>query len=94
MAAKKKSPKKLDKNQLFVVQTVSRQFIADALNNALEDEDGVDEVDHFSPDDPRLTDKICQEFADTLYEEASDNLLEEQEHVERDVARTFVHKFA
>lgn len=67
--AKATKSKKLDPKKLFVIMTVSRATVAEMLNNALEDTEGeMDHVIHFSEDDPRLTDKVCQDIADTLYD--------------------------
>ncbi len=93
MPTAKKKAKRLDPEQLFVIQSTSRASIAESLNLALEDEEGVDHVMHFQPDDPRLTDKVCQEFADTLYDAASDTAMDDAGMCEIEVSRTFVHKF-
>lgn len=80
--AKKKAVKKLDPKKLFVVMTVSRETIADNLNMALQ-VDGREDVSEFSASDPRLTDKVCQDFADSLYDaytNAADDQMDEAEH--------------
>ena len=44
----------MDPDQLFVVSTVSRKDIAEAVN--------------VTPDDPRLSDRFCERYAKNLYE--------------------------
>lgn len=92
--AKKKAAKKLDANKLFTINTISRAGIAELLNAALEDEDDVDHVMHFSDDDPRLTDKVCQEFANMLYDNVTETVINETEECDHNSAREFVHRFA
>lgn len=58
----KKSSKKLDPSQVFVVQSMTRSDIADTINGVVENE-GWD-VPEFTADDPRLTDAVCQSIAD------------------------------
>ncbi len=67
--------KKLDPKKLFVVSTVSRETIAESLNDAL-DHIGSD-VARYSPDDLRLTDQTCQDIADALYSVSADSTDEE-----------------
>lgn len=93
MPAKKAA--KLDPKKLFVITAISRASIAESLNNAVEEawEDGVD-VEAFADDDPRLTDKVCQDFADDLYDGVSDTVMDENGMQEIELSREYVHKFA
>lgn len=77
----KKSSKKLDPKKLFTVMTVDRETIAESLNSAIEVTGS--EVPEFAPDDPRLTDEVCQNFADSLYDaycEVADDEMNEADH--------------
>lgn len=53
---------KLDPKQVFVCMSTSREDIADELNDLIASE-GWD-IKKFEPNDERLTDKFCQDFAD------------------------------
>lgn len=57
-----KQIKKLNPKQSFVALSVTREEIAQILNDIMDDEgwDG----QRFVSDDPRLTDVICQDFVD------------------------------
>jgi hypothetical protein len=67
MPAKKRTSKKLDPKQLFVVVTYSRGSIAEELNMALETI-GDDTTKEFTHDDPRLTDKVCKAYVNAVYD--------------------------
>ena len=54
-----------DPKQLFVVSAITRESIAEDLNVILEVSD-VD--DRLLPDDDRLTDEVCREYAKELGE--------------------------
>jgi hypothetical protein len=74
MPAKKKAAK-LDPKALFVIQTIARADIAENLNKSLESLELTDEeLDklYFAKDDPRLTDKVCRQIANELYEACQD----------------------
>lgn len=58
---------KLDPKQIFTISTISRKDIAEMLNNAI-DAAGASDVDRFSKGDPRLTDGVCREIADLIYD--------------------------
>jgi hypothetical protein len=58
---------KHDPKQLFVITTISRKDIAEMLNNSI-DAAGATDVDRFKRDDPRLTDKVCREVANLIYD--------------------------
>jgi hypothetical protein len=91
--AKKKPAKKLDAKKLFVIMTVSRESIAEMLNCALEDTDGsMDHVNHFSEDDPRLTDEVCQDIANTLYDAMCN--VDENDRAEHEVYSSALEQFA
>jgi hypothetical protein len=53
--------KKLDPEQTFVIMEVSRKKIAETLNS-IADIEGWN-APKFTPDDPRLTNEVCQEIA-------------------------------
>ncbi len=62
-----------DPKKLFVISAITREQIADLLNEALDccGPEGDDGIDRFTSDDPRLTDENCQAIADRL-NDASD----------------------
>lgn len=69
---------------MFATCRLTREEIADMINDALEEFEIYDanDVVHFAKDDPRLTDEVCYQFtnhmADTEeYLEAAENVLEE-----------------
>jgi hypothetical protein len=65
--AKKTTPKRLDPNQEFQVHPpVTRKAIAEAVNEMIENE-GWD-VPELTPDDERLDDEFCQDWANMTYE--------------------------
>jgi len=64
MANKKKSA--FDPKKLFVICAYSREAIAEELNAAIEVTGS--EVPEFSADDPRLTDKVCQDYVNNVYD--------------------------
>lgn len=81
MAKAIKKSKKLDPHKLFTVMTVDRATIADSLNMAIQINGS--EVPEFEQDDPRLTDKVCQGIANSLYDaytNAADDAMDEAEH--------------
>lgn len=91
-----------DPKKLFVISAISRKDIAESLNNALEslgvsagceslDEPLTDEqLDraYFAPDDPRLTDKVCQKIAALLYD--ADSQLGVLDEITSDTFNEFV----
>ncbi len=89
--AKKKASKKLDPKKLFVVITISRESIAEMLNCALEDRED-DDFEHFEDDDKRLTDKVCQDIADTLYDAYCN--VDDMDTAEIEVYRSALDQFA
>lgn len=58
---------KHDPKQLFTISTISRKDIAEMLNTSI-DAAGATDVDTFKKDDPRLTDEVCREIADLIYD--------------------------
>lgn len=57
----------LDKDKLFIIHAISREEIAEDLNQYLKGYDPNDEAeDEFKPDDPRLTDEFCAKYAAEL----------------------------
>ena len=65
MKATKKTAKKLSASQLFTVISVTRAEIAEALNNAADNEDYNGNPKYklksrFTSTDPRLTDSLCK----------------------------------
>jgi hypothetical protein len=52
------------KNKLFVISAITRDDIANLLNDALDCADS--DVPQFEENDPRLTDENCQAIADRL----------------------------
>jgi len=56
-----------DPKQLFVISTISRRDIANALNDAIDN--AASDVPKFKPNDPRLTDEACRAFAAQVHEE-------------------------
>ncbi len=75
---------KHDPKELFTISTISRKGIAELLNNAI-DAAGAIDVDRFRTNDPRLTDKVCREIADLLYDAAS-----QEDEVDQLVADQFI----
>lgn len=53
----------LNRTQLFVINAITRERIADDLNDYL---DGYSKPRLLSPDDDRLTDAICTEYAEAI----------------------------
>lgn len=85
----KKAANKHDPEQRFVVTSLSRSNIADMLNNVIDELEGDEDVPkRFTADDARLTDKLCQEFADDVFDASDDD-----EEIEAAVARDFIDKF-
>lgn len=58
---KKAKPRKLDPNQEFVVMRITREDVAGTLNDLIES--GIIDEPEFADDDPRLTDEVCEAFA-------------------------------
>lgn len=87
-----KKPTRFDPDQLFQVRTISRRCVAEALNAAIEEENL--KVKSFADDDARLTDKVCQDFADALFDGESDSCLDNQSYVEAENALELARKFA
>lgn len=56
--------------KLFIISAVSREQIAELLNDALDccGPEGDDGIDRFTANDPRLTDENCQAIADRLHD--------------------------
>lgn len=63
----------LNRTQLFVISAISREGIADDLNDYLED---AEHPRMFQPDDARLTDAICTEYAAKVGEIQAEDLTE------------------
>lgn len=61
-----KKPKKHDPKQVFVIMSTTREDIARDVNELIENE-GWD-VPELAPDDPRLDDEFCQDFANMTNE--------------------------
>lgn len=59
-------PKRLDPNQVFTIITTTREEIARDVNSLI-DSEGWD-VPELTPDDPRLDDEFCQDFANMTAE--------------------------
>lgn len=85
--AKKTTPKqtkRLDPKQSFVVQSMTREDIANTINDILsggiDDHPSLEGVKEFTADDPRLTDEVCQRFADGT----NDAICEEDGVVDRE----------
>lgn len=57
---------KFDPQQVFVVNSITRAEVAEEFNNIIECRNL--EMTDFSADDLRLSDKVCQRFADRLFE--------------------------
>ena len=57
-----------DPKKLFVISAITREQIAELLNEALDccGPEGDDGIDRFTSDDPRLTNENCQAIADRL----------------------------
>ncbi len=90
MPAKKKTvTKKLDPNKVFTIMVTTRQAIAEELNAHI-DAFGK-EVEPFTPDDPRLTDELCQNIADNLYEGYGD--VDENTYVDQAVYGSVLEQF-
>jgi len=89
---KKRTAKKHDPKQLFTIMTVDRETIADMLNSAAE-VTGKELEEEFTPTDPRLTDKVCQDIADTLYDAYTNNADEELDAAEKDVYIDYLENF-
>lgn len=85
--AKKRTARKLDPSKRFVIQTVSREDIADMLNEAIE-ASGTSSVAEFADDDARLTDEVCQDIANSLYDAS-----EVDDAVEQDVYASALEQF-
>lgn len=81
-------PKKLDPEQVFIIQTVTREAVADTLNGVIQSE-GWD-VPEFTPDDPRLTDDVCQAIADGTNEAYCevDEVVDKEYEYHREYVRT------
>jgi len=58
----------MDPKQLFVISAISREGIAEELSEIMEGGEGI------KPDDPKLTDEFCQEFANGLYQIETDTI--------------------
>ena len=59
--------RKLDPKQLFVISAITRKGVAEMLNDSIE-ASGAKDVDRFTRHDPRLTDDLCREVADLIYD--------------------------
>jgi len=76
----------LDKAKLFVVSAISREGIAEDLNEFLEN--GIDAPpsdERLKPDDDRLTDEICTEYARKIGETHQEGwgMIDEAEYEEK-----------
>lgn len=71
-----------DPKKLFVVSAVSREGIAEALNEYLDDNEALTD-DRLQFDDDRLTDEICEAYATGLGEidlqDSTEAMVEEAE---------------
>jgi len=69
-----------DPKKVFVINAITREDIAELLNNALEAV-GVEATDvpGFAPADARLTDEVCQSIADRLSDCQTDEQSEADE---------------
>lgn len=77
-----------DPKQLFIVSTISREGIAEELSTVMDD-------GAIAPDDPRLTDAFCEEYAAGLYAIEADTVgMSETTQVdaELDFAATMLEK--
>lgn len=68
-----------DPKKLFVISAITREDIAELLNNALEAVGADDRVTLFADDDARLTDENCQAIADRLSDCQTDEQSEADE---------------
>ena len=83
----------IDPNELFIINSITRKDIAEALNELLsedrEDWSEIETGETILPTDPRLTREFCQEYADGLqccYDDAEDENTESvfvHEHTKR-----------
>lgn len=62
--------------QKFTISTVTRKDIALDLNEVLDSYDAAGK--RFTPGDKRLTDKLCQEYANAIHEADVDNCGDEE----------------
>ena len=61
---------KLDPKQVFIIQSMTRKEIAEAVNGVIDNEGW--NIPKLEDDDPRLTDKFCKEYCDGLDSGISD----------------------
>jgi hypothetical protein len=76
----------LDKAKLFVVSAISREGIAEDLNEFLDlGIDAPSSDDRIKPDDDRLTDEICVEYARKIGETHQEGwgMIDEAEYEEK-----------
>jgi hypothetical protein len=64
------TPKRLNPEQVFIIMSVTRGEICREVNELIENEEW--DVPKLEPDDPRLDDEFCQDFADQTAETFSD----------------------
>jgi hypothetical protein len=84
--------KKLDPKQLFIISAISRKDIAEMLNDSAFRSGRVD-VDRFTRHDTRLTDAVCREVADLIYDaecQADDRTLDRLSEANLAAADTFL----
>lgn len=78
-----------DKNQVFIVSACTREGIAEAFSDYLEN---IGRDERFSADDDRLTDAICQRFAQRLGEVFGETADEESQMVDELIAEFLIQE--
>lgn len=87
----KRAPSRLPATKRFEVSAISRGEIASLLNAAIAGCKA--KVKRFRPDDPRLTDKLCEAFAWSVNDQLSLDGDEDVEEAQRDVAVDTIEEF-
>ncbi len=89
MPTAKKASKKLDPNKVFTIMVTTRATIAEDLNAHIDA--FAKEIKPFTPDDPRLTDEMCQNIAENLYEGYGE--VDENDYVQQAVYGSVLEQF-
>jgi hypothetical protein len=82
--------KKLNPDQVFVIQSVTRAEVADTMNGVIQNQAW--KIPEFTPDDPRLTDEVCEAIAGGSFEAIceTDDVVDKEYEYHLEVVREFL----
>lgn len=85
---KKAASKKFDPEQVFVIQSMTRKEIAEAVNGVIQNESW--DIPKLTDNDPRLTDDFCESYTECLDSGICDvdDVVDAQYQYEREFVRS------